>query len=405
MRRLSFGTGLLLVSLFLMAGCGGGGGDNAAVPPPPTPTPAQSAAGSWNGQSVTAVAADVFTSFEFNASGPFSVGSTPYTATFSNGNAESRGIPSFYISGLNSWHVLVGTSATVSFETSPNTLSFHVRMEAASDVGQIQVFDENNAAIQTIVLTNVFQTVTVTRTAGQTLIDSVSVTSTSGGDVVIDDLTFGYDGAGFAGATDDIGCLVSENLEFACVLTDSITDAFVGGARGTLQVTNNNQISGSGTVYAAPGEVLANGKTFADLSIASGLVSTATSLDLIVDAAGATSIVATDFDTDYNRGSSLAAVAAVYSSFDIFGDPSSLTIDAGGVLDGQSAASCSLAGQVSIIDAMFNAYDLQIDVTSCGGLNGTYDGLGLTDDTSVTDDTFVFGVFTDQTSIFGVAVK
>ena len=129
---------LVLASLLLSAFVGACGGGGAAAPPlagPMPPAAPQDPGGIWAGQSLTAAFPDVFTSFEFNAVGPFSVGVSPFMATFSNGRAESRGIPSFYITGANSWHILIGTSATVTFETLPSSVNFHVRMPSNADVG------------------------------------------------------------------------------------------------------------------------------------------------------------------------------------------------------------------------------------------------------------------------------
>ena len=393
-------------SFAFVAACssGGDGGFMMTPPPPPPPPAAQSVAGIWSGTSVTDPAPDVFTSFEFNETGPFSVGSAPYTADFSNGNAESRGIPSFYITGLNAWHILIGTSATVTFETLPNTLDFFVRMEAAGNVGLIEIFDEYSVMIDSFAPTNAFQRRTITRTAGQSLIGSMTVTSTSGGDVVIDDLTFGYSGAGFAGSNEEIGCVVAETGEFACVLNDPVSGDLTGAAGGNAQVSGTN-VSGGGTTYAVPGTTLPNGQTTASATISSGTVSSGSTLDLVVDAAGATSTIDTDFDESYNRGSDLATIAATYTDFDIFGEASSFTIDAAGAITGQSLSGCVLNGQVTIIDAGFNAYDVQLDVSSCGALNGSYDGLGVTQDDADPDDTFVFAAFNADGTLVGAAVR
>lgn len=391
-----------LMSVTLMAGCGGGGGGAAAPPAPPPPPPtAQSPAGIWDGPSVSQAAADVFTSFETSATGGFVDGTTPYAATYSNGNAETRGVPAFYISGVNAWHILLGTAATVTFETSPNTLTFHVRTENAADVSNIDILDENGMLILNVVPTNVFQMVNVT---GATLIGSVEVTSTSGGDVVIDDLTFGYSGSGFAGGTDDIGCVVSEMMEVVCIITDAITDEILASAEATLQIANLTEVSGTGTLYAPPGSMLADGKTVAPLTITAGTITEGNTLDLTVDGAGSTNVVSMAFDADYNRGSALATVEAVYASIDIFGDVLSFVIDATGVITGQSA-NCVLNGQVSIIDANFNAYDVQLDASMCGGLDGMYDGLGITQDDVGTDDVFIFAVSNALNAIAGVAIK
>ncbi len=130
------------------------------------------------------------TSFEFNATGPFCIGTSPFTATFSSGVTKSVGQADLYQSGDFSWHVLSGTSATVTFETLPSTVTFFVRTEFAGTVSDIQILDENGDLIMSVTPTNVFQQVIVNRDPGQTLIGSIVVTSTSGGDVVIDDFIF-----------------------------------------------------------------------------------------------------------------------------------------------------------------------------------------------------------------------
>jgi len=159
--------GALLLSAVIGA-CGGGGG--AALP--------------------TQSTCFLSTSFEFDATGPFCIGTSPFTATFSSGVTKSSGRADLYSSGDFAWHVLSGTSATVTFETLPSTVTFFVRTEFAGTVSDIQILDENDDLIMSVTPTNVFQQVIVNRDPGQTLIGSIVVTSTSGGDVVIDDFIF-----------------------------------------------------------------------------------------------------------------------------------------------------------------------------------------------------------------------
>ena len=165
---------LILVTLLLSAfvgACGGGGGGGAA---PPT-------------QSTCFLS----TSFEFNATGPFCIGTSPFTATFSSGVTKSVGQRDLYSSGDFSWHVLSGTSAIVTFETLPSTVTFFVRTEFAGTVSDIQILDENSDLIMPVIIpTTMFVQVIISRDPGQTLIGSIIVTSTSGGDVVIDDFVF-----------------------------------------------------------------------------------------------------------------------------------------------------------------------------------------------------------------------
>ena len=83
-KSLAFVLITLLLSAFVGA-CGGGGAAPAPPAGPMPPAAAQDPGGIWAGQSVTAASADVFTSFEFNAAGPFTVGAAPFRAIFSNG--------------------------------------------------------------------------------------------------------------------------------------------------------------------------------------------------------------------------------------------------------------------------------------------------------------------------------
>ncbi len=160
--------GALLLSAFIGA-CGGGGG---AAPP-------------------TQATCHLSTSFEFNATGPFCIGTAPHIARFSSGVTKSVGLPGLYQTGDFSWHVMVGDPATVTFDTNPSTVTFFVRSENLGTVSDIQVLDENSDLIMPVIIpTTMFVQVMVSRDPGQTLIGSIIVTSTSGGDVVIDDFVW-----------------------------------------------------------------------------------------------------------------------------------------------------------------------------------------------------------------------
>ena len=121
------------------------------------------------------------------------------------------------------------------------------------------------------------------------------------------------------------------------------------------------------------------------------------------------SLVIATFDPIYDRGSDLATVAGMYN-LDIFGDLSVVTIDATtGAIFAQSMAGCMLSGEVTIDNATFNVYNVALIVTNvaaCGVPDGMYNGLGATqDDGAVLDDFFVFAVFTNLSSVVGVAEK
>jgi hypothetical protein len=149
-------SGALLLSAFIGA-CGGSSGDGGGTPP------------------LDPSACQTSTSFEFNATGPFCIGTSPFTATFSSGVAKSTGQGGLYSSGNFAWHVLSGTSATVTFETLPSTVTFFVRAESVGTVSDIQILDENGDLIMSMTPTNVFQQVVVSRDPGQTLIGSIEI--------------------------------------------------------------------------------------------------------------------------------------------------------------------------------------------------------------------------------------
>ena len=161
--------GALLLSAFIGA-CGGGGG--GAAPPI---------------QSTCFLS----TSFEFDATGPFCIGTAPHIARFSSGVTKSVGQADLYSSGNFAWHVMVADPATVTFDTNPSTVTFFVRSENLGTVSDIQVLDENSDLIMPVIIpTTMFVQVMISRDPGQTLIGSIIVTSTSGGDVVIDDFVW-----------------------------------------------------------------------------------------------------------------------------------------------------------------------------------------------------------------------
>ena len=148
------------------------------------------------------LAETVETSFEFNATGPFTIGTSPISATFSAGVAESRGVNALYHTGRNAWHIIPDDPAVVSFETPASALSFWARTENNNVTGTLRVFDSNNVRILTQAVPNSYQLIEITRSASQALIARFEVTAAGGGgdsdyggggaagDVVIDDLSF-----------------------------------------------------------------------------------------------------------------------------------------------------------------------------------------------------------------------
>ena len=171
-------SSIALISFAMLTGCGGGGGGGGGgVTTPTGPLSNGDVVIDDLTYDLPPSLAVEFTSFEFNLTAPFSIGPTSFTADFSSGRAETRGNTALYITGLNAWHILYNTTATVTFETPPTTLSFWVRTANAADVSSIEIFDNAAAPIMTITPTSVYQMITVIRMAGETPIGGMVVTN------------------------------------------------------------------------------------------------------------------------------------------------------------------------------------------------------------------------------------
>ena len=105
--RLSF---ISLVAFATLTGCGGGGGGGGGGAAPPVVGVGDIVIDDF-AYDLPPSSAVEFTSFEFTAIGGFSIGSFPFTATFSNGNAETRGNTDLYNTGDFAWHILNATVA------------------------------------------------------------------------------------------------------------------------------------------------------------------------------------------------------------------------------------------------------------------------------------------------------
>jgi hypothetical protein len=226
------------------------------------------------------------------------------------------------------------------------------------------------------------------------------------------------DEEGPADATSDVICLVAATGELACVLLDarrtaaeSLTAGVKGSMYGTVSFDSGNRASGSGTLYAAPGLVLADGASVvADFAITGGAYVYESSLNrelrLDISSLGQTLRLSTTFDHYYLQSGSLATVAMAYTSFDIFGDPASLSIDANGAVFSQSASGCVGNGQVRVLEPQLNGYAFDLTLGNCAGLDGEYLGLAAVTDFSWSNGTtnLLIAIFNTSNSIVGEAV-
>lgn len=85
----------------------------------------------------------------------------------------------------------------------------------------------------------------------------------------------------------------------------------------------------------------------------------------------------------YERASSLAMVAGVYSGSPN-DDLTTIAIDANGVVTGSDSYGCVYNGTVTVPNSAANYYDVSITATTCGPNDGTLTGLATLGDVSAT---------------------
>jgi len=221
----------------------------------------------------------------------------------------------------------------------------------------------------------------------------------------------------------DAMCLLVESGEITCYLMGPAEEqlAFentVAALRGNVQISDTTQATGSGRVYATPGHVLTDGvSTVADFTVTKGSLEEYNSLiELTFSSLGEESTFYGYYDHYYKTEGEafLWLPHGVYTDFNIYGDPATLTIDNDGTLFLQTASGCSGNGRLMNINPShkpgqggINAYTVEVTVTNCPGLDGDYEGWAtLTDFAWVngTDD-LAIAVFSETSVIAGQAVK
>jgi hypothetical protein len=178
---------------------------------------------------------------------------------------------------------------------------------------------------------------------------------------------------GTLGTGQDVLGLVTESGEFHFVDVNELVQYF-----GTVSV-NANAVSSQFTGYAALGFGFPDGTTRGTGSL-TGTVqarSTFTASSTFQTSAGTstTNAINLTYDAAYERDSSLATIAGNFRDL-ITG--AIVNIDSSGVAFSQNPATgCVLNGNVSIINAQFNAYRVQYSYSNCQGVDAILNGATL----------------------------
>lgn len=218
-------------------------------------------------------------------------------------------------------------------------------------------------------------------------------------------------------------CLVVEAGDFACFLVDPEAgslefDESLATMHGELQVSSTSAASGSGSIYASPGQVLSDGSSVvADFTITGGGLSNQNrQLDLTLSILGEEATFHGSYDHIYATigNAFLWEARGVFTGFDFHGDPASLTIYDDDTLFMQTASGCTGNGHLVNVDPNhvsgtggYNAYTVDVTVAGCADLNGAYQGLATLVEFAFENgsDRLALAIFSDTKAVFGDAWK
>ena len=192
----------------------------------------------------------VSTSFENVGAGNFSIGASPITATFTNGNAQTVGTPAYYHSGIYSWHIGPGVTATITFETPASVVDLWVR-DTPGGAGEVRAIDTDGATVASMTITGSFQNFVVVRGMGDTLIESVEYQNTGASDIVMDDFSFTADEP-IGGPLDDP---IPATIPLGTIEID--VQSTVGGLASPVSATNSPNDMATLYVVDQPGQIIA----------------------------------------------------------------------------------------------------------------------------------------------------
>ncbi len=198
----------------------------------------------------------------------------------------------------------------------------------------------------------------------------------------------------------DVHCLV--NFVISCILIDTPLGTYAGGMNGPISMSANS-LDASGDAFTTPAFSFQNGSRSAAFSATDLVVDERDTISGTLAMGGQNYGMLTSFSLLTDLDSSMAAVAGVYSTFALNGDPSTLSIQLNGTLFAQTQAGCVANGAVAVINPQNNGYVVSLTLSSCPGLDGVYDGVAMSD--SITNDVFAFALFGGTGGLVGRAFK
>ncbi|HTD74132.1 MAG TPA: hypothetical protein VK652_11440 [Steroidobacteraceae bacterium] len=169
----------------------------------------------------------------------------------------------------------------------------------------------------------------------------------------------------------------------------SVSGANATGTGNSAMVRYSTMPGGATNCVYPDGSTSATGTLAGQVAARASLMVTATGTTSL----GSALIETTNytFSSLYLNPSSLAAIAGNYNDGGL-----NMTLDANGAVFEQGPNGCVMSGQVSIINASYNAYGIQLTFANCtgtsAGLNGVVASGLLTLDTATSPATVIGGI-------------
>lgn len=92
---------------------------------------------------------------------------------------------------------------------------------------------------------------------------------------------------------------------------------------------------------------------------------------------GETGKIKLTYSPVYDLPSSFAATQGSWSYTDRDGLTTDFAIQREGVIEGHDSIGCKYVGYLEIVDPAYNAYQVKVEITSCGSVDGKYEGISF----------------------------
>jgi len=191
----------------------------------------------------------------------------------------------------------------------------------------------------------------------------------------------------FNAVTEEYVALIDGSGRFRFVSADSAIQM-----SGNLLVTGND-LTGEGTAFADTGVVWLNGSSAIDVSLVGNVAERDSISGSWSSASGEFGSFEFYYDpTFYERSSELATLAGTWIAYDELLNPEvTFTILADGSFTGQNSLGCNSVGQIYLIDAAYNLFELQSTISDCA-IAGDYAGFAVLADLLTRNDAFLVAI-------------